>query len=786
MKINSIYISAFGKLKDYTLDMSDGFNVIYGENENGKSTVMAFIKMMFYGNGGRKAQQISANPRLKYLPWDSGVMGGRIIFEHSGHRYRLEREFKKSDSTDRVALYDTDRGEEVATDGNVGLQFFGIGADAFERCMFVGNIGVPTANEKADGELSSRLSNMVLTGDEDTSYQTVVSRLENAAFSLVSKSGRTGAMVKNAEEMKVLSQQIKSAEARDQKRGELNSRAQELKNRLKAADTRQKQLKTVLERENDIKSAEKLKEYLEKKGELEELQKSMTLSDGTLIDDMFVKKLDFCLTKLQSSAEKTAEIEQNVEKLRQRVQLAESENSTSTKEQLDGANRQLESLKAKKTQLEQEAEKLGTAVLSAQTAVDSAKNKKRPFNPTFLISGAVLTVIGVIAALLLSQIPLLGIGIAAVGVLLIILGFIIRPNDTSALKNAEDSLSDIRNAVFKNSGDITAIQGEISEKSGQISLLTAALNTDATAIAEQKAALSAAVSSLEDAREKEKTAALDLAAIAERLSVACDTDIIRKQLPRLESMSQKQKELKLRLSYLSSDLGGISYDEAKAKLETVSAGGGEDTDFDAARSEADEINEEITRLSSELSEVITRIRTEFSQGETVDSLRKKYDALNEKVESQKLIYDATQIALSEIHESFAEVRRGYGSALEKRALEIFSRLTNGRYGSMEISKNLEIKVEESGTFGTRELDYLSAGTTDQAYLSLRLAMCELICDEQMPMILDDVLCQYDDRRTDEATAFLSEYSADRQTILFTCHNAVCDSAKKNGAVITEL
>ena len=51
MKINKIYISAFGGLKDFTLELNDGLNVIYGDNEDGKSTVAAFIKAMFFGTG---------------------------------------------------------------------------------------------------------------------------------------------------------------------------------------------------------------------------------------------------------------------------------------------------------------------------------------------------------------------------------------------------------------------------------------------------------------------------------------------------------------------------------------------------------------------------------------------------------------------------------------------------------------------------------------------------------------------------------------------------------------
>ena len=783
MKINSIYISAFGKLKDFTLDLSDGFNVIYGENENGKSTVMAFIKMMFYGSG-RKVQQIAGNPRLKYLPWDGAPMGGRIIFEHSGHIYRLEREFKKSDSTDRITLYDTDSGKEVPTDGNVGLQFFGIGADAFERSMFVGNIGAPEASEKADGELSSRLSNTVLTGDEDTSYQTVVTRLQNAAFSLVSKSGRTGSMVKNNEELKSLREQIKLAELRDEKRAGLNTEANELKNKLKDADSRLKQLKAVLERENDIKSAEKLTEYLQKKDELDRLQESITLTDGSVVDDIFVKKLDFCLSKLSSAEEKCREIEQNIKKLEENAALLSSENTQETKEKLGVANERLNELKAQKTALEDKDRKLLENCEEAESDVTVAANKKRAFNPALLFSGLFVAVLGVLLMILATLYG--GIAVLGIGAVLSVLGFVIRPADKNAIERANRTLSQIKSELLKNSGDITRIQGEISETAGQISLLTAALNTDAAAIAEQKAGLSAAVSSLDEAKQNKAQAEADLSALAQRLSVDGDPESVRARLPELEKLSQKQKELKLRLSYLSGDLGAISYEEAKAKLNSILSDGGEDTDFDAAREKAEQTAEEINRITAELSEVLTRIKTEFSQGESVDSLRAKAEVVIENLTAQKLVYDATQTALSELNESFAEVRRGYGSALEKRTLEIFSRLTGGRYAAMEISKNLEMKVEQSGVFGTRELDYLSAGTTDQAYLSLRLAMCEFICDEAMPILLDDVLCQYDDRRTDEATAFLAEYSKERQTVLFTCHNFICESAGKSGADVKRL
>ena len=49
MKITQLNISEFGRLKNTQITLDDGINIISGDNESGKSTVMLFIRFMFYG-----------------------------------------------------------------------------------------------------------------------------------------------------------------------------------------------------------------------------------------------------------------------------------------------------------------------------------------------------------------------------------------------------------------------------------------------------------------------------------------------------------------------------------------------------------------------------------------------------------------------------------------------------------------------------------------------------------------------------------------------------------------
>ena len=54
MKINNLKINGFGKLKNRNLNLENGINIIYGENESGKSTCLKFISSMLYGSSKNK------------------------------------------------------------------------------------------------------------------------------------------------------------------------------------------------------------------------------------------------------------------------------------------------------------------------------------------------------------------------------------------------------------------------------------------------------------------------------------------------------------------------------------------------------------------------------------------------------------------------------------------------------------------------------------------------------------------------------------------------------------
>lgn len=155
MMLVDLHIAGFGRHRDFHLKVSSGLNLIVGHNESGKSTVMAFLRAMFYGFG-RKHATIDKDLRRKYRPWDGAVYGGTIRFRHNEQLYRLTRRFGQDKSEDEVALFLDSTGERIPlkSSDRPGEVLFGISESEFINTWFAGQREI-TVNPTAD--LAARL-----------------------------------------------------------------------------------------------------------------------------------------------------------------------------------------------------------------------------------------------------------------------------------------------------------------------------------------------------------------------------------------------------------------------------------------------------------------------------------------------------------------------------------------------------------------------------------------------------------------------------------------------------
>lgn len=765
MKLNKIYISSFGGLKDFTLELGDGLNVIYGQNEDGKSTVATFIKSMFYGTGNS-----TTKIRQKYTPWDGSVMAGRIFFEHDNRKYCLERTFRKTDSSDSITLTNLDSGEKINTTKNPGQDFFGLSSAAFERSLFIGN-GDFIKDDAAAGEINGKLSNIAFTGSEDVSYKEIEDCILDVRHKLISKGGKSGSYNEDLQSLANLDARLTSAENDAKLKSRLNEAAKQKLAEYEQLNDKYQQLKSVVNREQDVKNRQQLIDFLQTKNRLDELTNSLTLPDGTIINENLTGKIEFGLNKYKSATERCENIRQDISQIKEAIALQNS-SPEATKEQLEKLKKEIADLERKKETFNADELSLTESVDELKSELAATQNKKAIVNPILLIISIVLA-LGGAGAFLLDTI--IGLTVAGIAAIMLVLSFILKPKNTSAIAALQNRLADANNRLAENRASKNTTQEQINNINASINTLNSVLQADTT-IKQQRLEDLAKKEELLQSEQKRISAAKDeLIGHFSDFSELDDINAFEEKLNELKLQTSKLKDLKLQLKTASQYLGGIDYDVAAKKLEALNDESDNQVDFDAVKSEYTSLEEKISTLKNDITAIATELKTSFKKSENPEELRREIAELQEKINSKKAFCDAADLAIEVMKESFYEIRRGYGSELEKATHEIFYRLTDGKYKSVTITDKLDLSVEETSSFGTHDLYHLSLGATHQAYLSLRLAITTLIGgDSPLPIFLDDSLSQYDDTRTETAIKFLKEFCQNGQGVLFTCHNSICD------------
>lgn len=169
MKLVSVSITAFGKLKNVAFNFVDGVNILQQANGFGKSTLCAFVRAMLYGlNYGYKLVDGNrTNDVTKYAPWDAtGKFGGSMEIAHEGKTYRIERFFGATAKSESCIVTDTSTGRQLNIP-NPGEHFLGLTVDSFDRCTYLPQEYVAIVpNENFDAKLANLVEDSALDYDK--------------------------------------------------------------------------------------------------------------------------------------------------------------------------------------------------------------------------------------------------------------------------------------------------------------------------------------------------------------------------------------------------------------------------------------------------------------------------------------------------------------------------------------------------------------------------------------------------------------------------------------------
>ena len=135
-------------------------------------------------------------------------------------------------------------------------------------------------------------------------------------------------------------------------------------------------------------------------------------------------------------------------------------------------------------------------------------------------------------------------------------------------------------------------------------------------------------------------------------------------------------------------------------------------------------------------------------------------------------YDAIALAMETLDHANTALQNRFSPELGKRAAEYFSVLTGGRYEAVALDRAFRALATESGDSVAHDAALLSRGASDQLYLAVRLAICDMVLPEEkrVPLVLDDALINFDDERCKAALELLVKAAETRQIILLTCQH----------------
>lgn len=188
--------------------------------------------------------------------------------------------------------------------------------------------------------------------------------------------------------------------------------------------------------------------------------------------------------------------------------------------------------------------------------------------------------------------------------------------------------------------------------------------------------------------------------------------------------------------------------------------------------ERENLKTQITRLGAILDEPSHTIE-DLHQGE---ERRAADQRMLERAQEQAAIYHLTLEGLTQARQ---DTLRTAKDELEPRLGEYLGQMTQGRYSTAFVDDDLAIRVSHGGREEPVAVEELSRGTQDQVYLAARLALSDLVFhDARPPILMDDPFVTFDPQRRQAALELCRHLAADRQIILFTCHEGYAEYADK--------
>ncbi|NSW92224.1 MAG: AAA family ATPase [Firmicutes bacterium] len=771
MIIKKLGIRGFGRLKDLEIEFTDGFNIIYGKNEAGKSTVQWFIKGMFYGLRGGREREGVIPPIKRFKPWEGNQYGGFMEYIlNDGSFYMVNRNFNDnsvyildSSFNDITHAFETGRDKRI----KFAEKHLGLNETCFEKTLFIKQMEAKV-DISGKEEIINKLMNVSETGFEDISFKTAEKALKGALKTYVgTEKSSTRPLDKVNRRLNQLNEISHDLKSKRENLVEIEACLNETK-RLMIENKKKKKLLDILG--ESIKIAKGLYELKKTEAELREIEEDLKVLENESKDVLLKIKENqgdrtlFCSDSLQFSS----------------ICMMDRLNTAVNEEEVIGLMDEINSLKDEWVKCKENSRILDEKITGANKI-------KKILNAGIAIS--LLFAAGLIAAgrqafksgFLPAILPGFGVIIALV-VPAILLFLKNRVNKKYLnLKKKKSSLDTyIKNIMQKYDSSRKELDC-ILESFGVGSFKE--FFKVKTALDEGKTKMKEFKTLKQRLKELENSTNIQL----KRASYLTNSNVsgiedLEREVEKIEKdiWDYKARLLSLIGTLKSEDNSQLiqflhEEDDDQEKIITclIEMEKNWEISYERAR-------EEEAALTLKLKEYETILNTSDYDD---DQLQRTIEEIEElEIEKKKLegIQFSLSKALEVLKEASLEIQRDYMPALNDRMGYYIKQITGGKYKDLRADDKLMLKVLGPERVDIVPVLQLSGGTIDQMYLALRLAMVDLISqkEESLPLIMDEVFTQFDDVRVEETLKLINEMSNGRQIIMFTCKKREVDIARE--------
>ena len=786
MIIREMILTSFGKFHNKKVQFKDGLNIVYGNNEAGKTTIHKFIEGMFFGFfKPYTKRRMYTDDYEKYYPWDNNDYAGVLKYSYDDVIYRIERNFIKGNES--VKIIDDKTGEDVTymfqydkvkRTVDPSSIHLGLNSVVYNNTINIKQLASKTEKELAK-EVKDNLINLGGSMDEDISVKKVIDELTKELNEIgTKKKVKTSPYGKIIDEIERLeNEKVKAIKIMNQVK-ELQSEFNETYEGIRGL----KETKLLIENNLILLESYKAKDKYDKVVKLSEniglIEKDIvSLRNYQTINPEEYTEIIRLENTLENLIESLQKLEQKKIKLENKLKRTLKKDKNMQEGNLENLNEDF----YRYEEIEEERDKLlynndDSKLILFRNRFDEKEKGFRKIKMYKFSSIILSIIIGVIGAIIKPIYSL----IAIIPIILFIYFIVAGKEKNDYLNKLAIQIEGIEKERDNTKKKIIILESEMKDILIKYECLNKTdLKRKIHEYSNQSKTTGLLRQELEELNQEIKALKKEKSIYEKELRIILEKNNVNNIEEYKQALAKKKrydeliKQLENDNSLLTNILGDNSVEYLKKKSKKCDKINSDEI----KKLNRQELEEKLKHLSQELNnkqQEVTRldvtIKNLMKQSRNIVEIDEEIIRKTEIKDKYEEKMDSLQLAIETIEKISRSIQIGFAPKLNKKVSEIISSITDGKYNDVKITENIDIKVVDPDTHNHIDIEELSSGTVDQMYFATRFGIIDVIKEqEKLPLILDDCFVQYDQERLRNILKFLKRESEKRQVILFSCH-----------------